>query len=83
MCIDLNHWRIGVINLSRFDRFYVGEAFVLNGGNIKIMPSIVLADHAPVRLRTFGQLKMASIRSRIPENVMLDNRWYIQVRDIW
>ena len=26
---------------------------------------------------------MASVRFRIPEKVILDDRWYIQVRDIW
>ena len=53
--------RIGGTNLSRLDRFYVGEAFVLNGGNITIMPSTTFFDHAHVILRTFGQSKMASI----------------------
>ena len=59
--------RIGGTNISRLDRFYVGEAFFLNGGNINIMPRTFFSDQAPVILSTFGQSKMASMRFRIPE----------------
>ena len=47
--------RIGGTNHSRLDRFYVGEAFVLNGGNITILPGTIFSYHAPIILRTFGQ----------------------------
>ncbi len=60
--------RIGGTNLSRLDRFYVGEAFVTHGGTIKIMPGTVFSDHALVLLQTFSQSNMISnIYLKIPE----------------
>ena len=49
--------------------FMWGEAFVLNSGNIKVMLGTIFSYHAPIILRTFGQLKMAkaSIRFRNPK----------------
>ena len=38
--------RIPGTNLLRLDRFYVGEAFILNGGNITIMLGTTFSDHA-------------------------------------
>ena len=53
------------------------------GGISRLCQATGFSNHAPVILRTFGQSEMAAIQFRIPEKVMLDDQWYIQVRDIW
>ena len=83
LCFSRSDRRIGGTNLSRLDRFYVGEAFVSNGGTITIMPGTTFSDHAPVILTTFGRSTTMPLRLRIPEKVMLDDRSYSRVRDIW
>ena len=76
----ISHVLIGVLvePISQDWIDFVVEAFVLNGGNIKIMPGTFFSNHAPIILGTFGQSKMASMRFRIPEKVMLENHGIIK-----
>ena len=75
--------RIGGANLSRLDRFYVDDVVVPHGGSVNIMPGITFSDHAPVILVTFKRADETVARLKIPERILLDDKYDRQVREIW
>jgi hypothetical protein len=75
--------RIGGATLSSLDKFYVDDVVVPHGGSVKIMPGVTFSDHAPVILVTFKRADETVARLKIPERILLDNKYDRQVREIW
>ena len=58
------------------------DAWIPCGGTINIMSGITFSDHTPVRLVKFGPTDGNVPRLKIPERILLDDRYDRQIREI-
>ena len=75
--------RVNGTNLARLDRFYVSGKFISTTGIIHIMSGTTFSDHAPVILSISTQNLKEFSNLKIPEHVLLDNSFSLQVAELW
>ena len=73
----------GETNESRIDRFYVSALLADRGGKITIMANTTMSDHRPVVLTINSKHTLKAGRLRIPESVLLDDKYSAEVERIW
>ena len=73
----------GETNESRIDRFYVSALLADRGGKITIMANTTMSDHRPVVLTINSKRALKAWLLRIPESVLLDDKYAAEVERIW
>ena len=73
----------GGVNLSRIDRFYVGDYLGDRGGSIEILAGTTFFDHAPIILTLEDQARVSCLQLRIPERMFSDDSLVVDIERIW
>ena len=75
--------RVNSTNLARLDRFHLFGKFLLATATVHIMPGTTFSDHTPIIFSVSTQKTKQFSNLKIPENLLLDNSFSLQVIDLW